>query len=84
MGQWDEMAVYVDNMGSAERPGTSSGAFLTAVLAVRRGDYTTAKGGAGVMRVCEPRQRRTARVLIRRLPDRSAGCAEERLLNSQR
>ncbi|KAK9806197.1 hypothetical protein WJX72_004970 [[Myrmecia] bisecta] len=43
MGQWDEMSVYVDSMGSTDRPGTSAGAFLTAVLAVRRGEYPTAK-----------------------------------------
>lgn len=37
------MAQYVGAMAAADTPDTSSGAFLSAVLSVRRGDYGVAK-----------------------------------------
>jgi len=45
-GARDEMAQYVGAMAAADVPDTSSGAFLSAVLSVRRGDYGVAKGAA--------------------------------------
>ena len=46
MGQWDEMASFVGVMTGSGTPETSSGSFLSAVLAVRRQDHTAAKGMA--------------------------------------
>ena len=43
LGEWDEMAQYVGAMATTDSPDTSSGAFLSAVLSVRRGDYGVAK-----------------------------------------
>lgn len=44
MGEWTEMESYVRTMNSGHEPDTSSGAFLTAVLAVRSTNYDRAKG----------------------------------------
>ena len=44
MGQWDEMATYVSSIESEEGPELSTGSFLSAVLNVRHGNYTAARG----------------------------------------
>lgn len=43
MGQWDEMSTYVDALESEEGPELSTGSFMTAVMAVRHGNYAAAK-----------------------------------------
>lgn len=54
MGQWDEMASFVGVMTGSGTPETSSGSFLSAVLAVRRQDHTAAKGMVTVVVVLVP------------------------------
>ena len=44
MGHWDEMATYVSSIESEEGPELSTGSFLSAVLNVRHGNYTAARG----------------------------------------
>lgn len=43
MGQWDEMNTYVETMDTSLDAASSTGAFLKAVLCVRRGANTEAK-----------------------------------------
>lgn len=45
MGQWGEMEDYVTTINAgASAPGTSTGAFLSAVLAVHHQEYKAARG----------------------------------------
>ena len=55
MGQWQEMSTYVEGFdGLGSNNASSTGAFLRAVLCVRRGDYDDAKVRGCMFNRCLP------------------------------